>query len=101
MSYHKPELTPADPLIRIVVLGTGHVGLPTALGFAEMGWTVVGADKNHTKIDRLLAGRSPFYEPRIQALLEKHLASGRVRFTPKVEEAIREGSVLFICVGTP
>lgn len=85
----------------ITILGMGHVGLPTALGFAELGWQVEGADDDRTKIDLLRAGQSPFYEPGVQELLTRHLASGRFKPSDDVQAAIRSGSVLFVCVGTP
>jgi len=85
----------------IAVLGLGHVGLPTALGLAELGWQVIGADDMAGKVAQLEAGRAPFYEPKIQDLLVKHLASGRFRPTADVESAIAASKVLFVCVGTP
>ena len=87
--------------IPIAVLGMGHVGLPTALGLAELGWKVMGADDAAEKIEQLKAGQSPFYEPKVQDLLRKHLKSGRFRPTADVEEAIAASKVLFVCVGTP
>lgn len=86
---------------KIAVIGTGHVGLPTALGLAELGWKVTGADQDGEKIDRLKEGKSPFYEPGLQTLLSKHLASGNFTVTSDVASAIRAATVLFICVGTP
>ncbi len=88
-----------DP--RIAVIGLGHVGLPTALGFAEMGWNVVGADDDGQKMRQISEGKMPFYEPHAEELLRKHLRSGRFSVAANVSEAIREGEVLFVCVGTP
>ncbi|HUI40781.1 MAG TPA: UDP-glucose/GDP-mannose dehydrogenase family protein [Terriglobia bacterium] len=85
----------------IVVLGMGHVGLPTALGLAELGWTVFGADDAADKIERLKAGEATFYEPAMQELLTKHLASGRFHPTKDVDAAIASSKVVFVCVGTP
>ncbi len=93
------EITPND--FRIAVIGVGHVGLPTALGIAELGWKVIGADQDSEKISRLKEASSPFYEPGLQALLTKHLASGRFSVTSDVASAIDTATVLFICVGTP
>lgn len=87
--------------IHISVLGLGHVGLPTALGLAELGWEVTGADDDQAKVALLQEGRAPFYEPGIAELLSKHLASGRFRPTGDVGAAIRSAEVLFLCVGTP
>jgi UDPglucose 6-dehydrogenase len=85
----------------IAVLGMGHVGLPTALGLAELGWNVTGADDDGAKIGQLASGHSPFYEPGLQELLSKHLASGKFKPSPDVEGTLRSASILFVCVGTP
>lgn len=85
----------------IAVLGLGHVGLPTALGLAELGWQVIGADDMADKVAKLEAGKATFYEPKVQDLLVKHLTSGRFRPTADVESAIAASKVLFVCVGTP
>ena len=85
----------------IAVIGVGHVGLPTALGIAELGWNVIGTDQDTEKIRQLEGGHSPFFEPGMQKLLTKHLATGKFKVTSDVVSAIREATVLFICVGTP
>src|SRR5437764_14051113 len=74
---------------RIAVLGMGHVGLPTALGLAAMGWTVLGADSSQSLISQLQAGETPFYEPGLEELLKEHLGK---RFFPldDLEGAIRK-----------
>ena len=56
---------------RIAVLGMGHVGLPTALGLAELGWEVVGADAIPETVATLNSGKSWFYEPDLEPLLKK------------------------------
>ena len=83
------------------VLGLGHVGLPTALAFAELGWNVIGADDDHDKASSIGAGRVPFYEPELDILLSEHLASGRFQVVSNVPDAIMQADVLFVCVGTP
>jgi len=85
----------------IAVLGMGHVGLPTALGFAELGWQVLGADDMVEKIDHLKSGKATFYEPDMQELLTRHLASGRFQPTKDVDAAVAAARVVFVCVGTP
>jgi UDPglucose 6-dehydrogenase len=86
---------------RITVIGLGHVGLPTAVGFAELGWDVVGVDDNRQKVEQIARGEMPFYEPRIGTLLQKHLESGRFAPVGAVPEAVRSSDVIFVCVGTP
>ena len=85
----------------IAVLGMGHVGLPTALGLAELGWQVIGADSNPYTVATLKAGKSWFYEPDLEPLLRKHLASGRFTPSADVDGAISAATVVFVCVGTP
>ena len=87
--------------MKIAVLGMGHVGLPTALCLAEMGWKVTGADQDSAKIATIKAGKSPFFEPGVQELLTRHLKGGNFRPVEDVEAAIRSSPVLFVCVGTP
>src|SRR5438105_1398700 len=85
---------------KIAVLGMGHVGLPTALSFAEMGWQVLGADNATQQIARLRSRYVPFYEPGLAELLNKHLGKNFVA-VDDLDGAIREATILFICVGTP
>jgi UDPglucose 6-dehydrogenase len=86
---------------RVGILGLGHVGLPTALGFADLGWSVVGTDSDASKVEAANQGVSPFFEPGLDELLRKHLTSGRFRALREVGEAVRQSDILFICVGTP
>ncbi len=85
----------------IGILGLGHVGLPTAVGLAELGWQVIGTDNDAQKVALIAQGKSPFYEPDLEPLLQKNLAEGRLRVTADVGEAVRASDLLFICVGTP
>ena len=87
--------------LRIAVLGLGHVGLPTALGFAEMGWEVIGADNDLGKVLRLKSGDLGFYEAGLEELLRKHLQTGLFKPVGDLDAAIRSASIVFICVGTP
>lgn len=91
------------PALRPVlgVIGLGHVGLPTALSFAELGWTVVGADDDRQKAQQIAAGTPPFFEPGLRVALQRHLANGRFSVAREVAEAVRNATVLFVCVGTP
>ena len=87
--------------LTIGVIGLGHVGLPTALGLADLGWEVVGADDDDTKACQIVAGDAPFYEPELDDLLRKHLGTGRFRVSPDSASAVRESTILLVCVGTP
>jgi UDPglucose 6-dehydrogenase len=85
----------------LAVVGLGHVGLPTAAAFCEMGWRVIGADNDAAKIAAMQSGCPPFHEPGLEDLLQRQLRSGRFHLTTSVDEAIRAASFIFICVGTP
>lgn len=85
----------------IAVIGTGHVGLITAGTLARVGHRVIGIDDNKDKIDSLNAGRMPFFEAGLAELIAGARASGRLRFTGDIAEAVAEAQVAFICVGTP
>jgi len=86
---------------RIAVLGLGHVGLPTALGFVQLGWEVIGADDDASKIAMIRSGKAPFFEPGLDNLLAGGLASGQLTLSQSVDEAVRAATILFVCVGTP
>jgi UDPglucose 6-dehydrogenase len=87
--------------LRISVLGTGYLGATHAACMAELGFEVLGLDVDKSKVDLLASGTIPFYEPGLDELLAKHVATGRLRFTTSYEEAGAFGDVHFICVGTP
>lgn len=83
------------------VVGTGYVGLVTAVCFAELGHHVVAIDTNAEIIARLSLGRATIYEPGLEELLTRNLARGGLRFTTNPEDAIRDADIVFLCVGTP
>ena len=66
-----------EPGTPISVLGMGHVGLPTALGLAEFGWQVMGADGDANKLELIQVGEAPFYKPGLSELPAKHLRRGK------------------------
>jgi UDPglucose 6-dehydrogenase len=87
--------------LTITAIGTGYLGTTHAACMAELGFDVIGLDVDETRVKALASGAVPFYEPGLQALVEKHLESGRLRFTTSFAEAAEVGDVHFICVGTP
>ncbi|GMK41345.1 UDP-glucose 6-dehydrogenase [Paenibacillus sp. CCS19] len=87
--------------MNILIIGTGYVGATTAMVFAESGWQVTGLDVDARKIEQLKQGRLHFHEPGLEALIDKHVRSGRLLFTTDKESAIAGHDVIFICVGTP
>ena len=86
---------------RITVIGTGYLGATHAICMAVLGFEVLGVDVDQKKIDTLLAGNVPFFEPGLQEQLIVALRSGRLNFTTSFDEAAEFGDVHFICVGTP
>jgi UDPglucose 6-dehydrogenase len=86
--------------MRISVIGAGYVGLTTAACLAEIGHDVFCADNDVDKLKKLNSGRLPFFEPHLDSLVMRNVASGRLQFVPPAE-AIEKGSAIFICVGTP
>jgi UDPglucose 6-dehydrogenase len=87
--------------LRLTVIGTGYLGATHAVCMAELGYEVLGIDTDAEKISALSAGQVPFYEPDLEPLLRKHVASGRLRFTQSFAEVAAFGDVHFLCVGTP
>jgi UDPglucose 6-dehydrogenase len=90
-----------QPPLRIAVLGTGYLGATHAAAMAELGFDVLGMDIDKAKVDLLASGTVPFYEPGLEELLQRHVATGRLRFTTSYEEIAAFGDVHFLCVQTP
>ena len=87
--------------MRVVVVGTGHVGLLTAATLATIGHDVVGVDSDEEKIDALRQGICPFFEPGLEELIEQTGRAGRLAFEVEQADAVKGADVIFICVGTP
>lgn len=85
----------------IAVIGTGYVGLVTGSCLSDFGLTVVCADVDAAKIERLKKGEVPIYEPGLDVIVERNAYYKRLSFTTQVEEAVAAASVIFIAVGTP
>ena len=87
--------------MKVTVIGTGYVGLVSGTCLAELGNDVVCLDVDAAKIQVLLDGGMPIYEPGLQDLVRRNVAAGRLHFTTDVEKAVHHGTIQFIAVGTP
>ncbi|KWX60299.1 UDP-glucose/GDP-mannose dehydrogenase family protein [Mycobacterium sp. NAZ190054] len=86
---------------QIAVFGTGYLGATHAACMAELGHDVLGVDIDAGKLAKLSAGELPFFEPGLPEVLQRNIASGRLRFTTSYLEAAEFADVHFIAVGTP
>jgi UDPglucose 6-dehydrogenase len=87
--------------MKIVVVGTGYVGLVTGSCLAEVGTDVICVDVNEEKIKNLQKGILPIYEPGLDEIVERNFKKGRLHFSTSLEEAIVGAQIIFIAVGTP
>ena len=91
----------SKPMARIVVVGTGHVGLVHAVAFALGGHRVIGVDVNARAIADQSRGRPTFFEPGLRDALRRALRTGRLSFSVDVAAALKASKFVFLCVGTP
>ena len=87
--------------MKIVVVGTGYVGLVTGACLAEVGTEVICVDVNEEKINNLQNGILPIYEPGLDTIVERNFKKARLHFSTNLEEAILDAQIVFIAVGTP
>ena len=87
--------------MNIAIVGTGYVGLVSGACFADTGACVTCVDVDEKKIDRLLKGDIPIYEPGLDELVKKNVKAGRLRFTTDLASILNDQQVVFSAVGTP
>jgi len=87
--------------MNVAVVGTGYVGLVSGACFAEFGTHVTCIDNDGPKVDALLRGEIPIYEPGLDEIVRRNVAAGRLLFTTDLASAVRDNLVIFITVGTP
>jgi len=87
--------------MNVAVIGTGYVGLVAATCFAESGNSVICVDNNEKKINDLLNGNIPIYEPGLTELVQRNLKAGRLIPTMDIKFAVEKSNIIFLAVGTP
>lgn len=87
--------------MKVVMIGTGYVGLVSGVCFSDFGHDVICVDKDPAKIDALNAGEVPIFEPGLDDLMHKNVAAGRLSFTLDLAQAVGDADAVFIAVGTP
>ena len=87
--------------MNVVMIGSGYVGLVSGACFAEFGANVTCIDKDESKINALLNGKIPIYEPGLDTFVAKNIAAGRLGFSTELKEKVGDAELVFIAVGTP
>lgn len=87
--------------LKIVMIGSGYVGLVSGTCFADFGHSVTCVDIDETKVERLKAGEMPIFEPGLADLVSNNYSAHRLSFTTDLASAVAEADVVFIAVGTP
>ena len=87
--------------IQVVIFGLGYVGCVSAACLAELGHRVIGVDPDEHKVQSILNGHSPFYEPGLEELVGTNVAAGRLSASRAIDGALADADIALICVGTP
>ena len=87
--------------MRIVIIGTGYVGLVSGVCLADFGHEVICVDNDNAKIELLNSGEVPIFEPNLKSLINKNVNASRLKFTTDLKESMNSANVVFIAVGTP
>lgn len=87
--------------MKILVVGTGYVGLVTGACLSDTGAEVVCVDIDARKVDQLRKGIMPIYEPGLEEIVHRNAQKGRLRFVTSVKGEMSDVDAVFIAVGTP
>ena len=88
-------------MYKISILGTGYVGLCTAVCFADKGYHVLASTYNEKNIKLINNGIPPFYEPQLEEMLKRVVQTGKLEAIYGREKAVLESDISFLTVGTP
>ncbi|GHT16753.1 UDP-glucose 6-dehydrogenase [Planctomycetales bacterium] len=87
--------------MKIIVVGTGYVGLVSGVCLSKFGSSVVCVDSNPDKVETLNKGQVPFFEPGLGDMMRNNTSAGRLTFSTHLGSVIAGADVCFLCVGTP
>jgi UDPglucose 6-dehydrogenase len=87
--------------MKIIVIGTGYVGLVSGVCFAKIGHEVICVDQDKNKISKLKNGEIPIYEPGLKEILVEAVKNKKITFSDNLSEVINTADVAFVAVGTP
>jgi len=87
--------------LKVSIVGVGYVGLVAGSCLSDGGNHVICIDKDQSKIDTLLEGDIPIYEPGLNEIVDRNVKAGRLRFTADIADAVANSLVIFLAVGTP
>jgi len=86
---------------RTLLIGGGHVGLVSAVCFADRGYDTILYERDVERAELIQAGRPPFFEPNLEGLLKKTIDGGKLQISTNLEEAISDSEIAFVAIGTP
>jgi UDPglucose 6-dehydrogenase len=87
--------------MRISIVGSGYVGLVSGAGLSDVGHHVVCMDIDKARVEGLVNGVVPIYEPGLEQMIRRNAGAQRLEFTSSIQQALEHAEVLFIAVGTP
>ncbi len=87
--------------MKVTIIGSGYVGLVTAVCFSDLGHEVMCIEKDTNKLKKLKNGIVPIYEPGLDELLKKNLYNNRIYFSDSIQDGVKFSDVIYLCVGTP
>src|SRR5439155_16267605 len=89
------------PGTKVAVVGLGYVGCVTGACLSSLGHVVIGVDRDEHKVNSVLKGEAPFFEPGLEEMIRENVSAGRYTATTSLADAIADADIALICVGTP